>query len=50
MKETFYGPHGTLHQLQWSQIAVDSRYRDFAYLKYPLISKWKSGPGLNIKI
>ena len=29
---------------------VDSRYLDLAYLEYPLISKWKSGPCLNMKI
>ena len=31
-------------------MTVDSRYLVFAYLEIPLISKWKSGPFLNIKI
>ena len=29
---------------------VDSRYLDFDYLKYALVSKRKSGPCLNIEI
>ena len=29
---------------------VDSRYLDFGYLEWPLISKRKSGPSLNIEI
>ena len=28
---------------------VDSRYLDYAYLEYPLISKWKSGPSFNME-
>ena len=30
--------------------AVDSRYLEFAYVEKPLISKWKSGPCLNMNI
>ena len=29
---------------------VDSHYLDLAYLESQLISKWKSGPCLNMKI
>ena len=29
---------------------VDSRYPELAYLEYPLILKWKSGPCPNMKI
>ena len=29
---------------------VDSRYLELAYLEWPLITKWKSGPCLNMKI
>ena len=29
---------------------VDSRYFDLAYLEQQFISKWKSGPCLNMKI
>ena len=29
--------------------AVNSRYLDFDYLEYPLISKGKSGPFFNIE-
>ena len=29
---------------------VDSRYLNLAYLEYLLISKWKSGPCLSMKI
>ena len=29
---------------------VDSRYLDFAHREQPLISKWKSGPCLNMEI
>ena len=29
---------------------VDSGYLDFGYLEYPLISKRKSGPSLNLEI
>ena len=31
-------------------ITVGSRYLDLAYLELPFISKWKSGPFLNMKI